>query len=122
LSSRPVGACGSLRALTSRPTWSRGRLNEGLTTELGAQIVQQFCDEHAERNLLAFVYGHLGDHDLWAVRTEAERDLVLTEHADRRLAPHDLFVLAMQLAARAMGSPGDSIGGCDMSCGEMPVG
>ena len=40
-------------------------------------IVQQFCNEHAERNPLAFVYGYLGDHDLWAVRTEAEKYLVL---------------------------------------------
>ena len=42
-----------------------------------AKIVQQYCDEHAERFLLAFVYGYLGDHDLWAVRTEAEKYLVL---------------------------------------------
>ena len=42
-----------------------------------AQIVQQFCDEHAERYLLAFVYGYLGDHDLLAVRTEAEKYLLL---------------------------------------------
>lgn len=37
-------------------------------------------DAHVHRNthfLLAFVYGYLGDHDLWAVRTEAEKYLVL---------------------------------------------
>jgi hypothetical protein len=56
---------------------ARARFNEGLPPELVAQIVQQFCDEHPERNLLAFAYGYLGDHDLWAVRTEAEKYLVL---------------------------------------------
>ena len=44
---------------------------------LVAQTIQQFCDEHAERYLLAFVYGYLGDHDLLAVRTEAEKYLIL---------------------------------------------
>jgi hypothetical protein len=39
--------------------------------------VQQFCDEHPERYLLAFVYGYLGDHDLLRVRTEAEKYLLL---------------------------------------------
>jgi hypothetical protein len=63
---------GCLQRLTAR-----ARFNEGLPPELVAQIVQQFCDEHAERYLLAFVYGYLGDHDLWAVRTEAEKYLVL---------------------------------------------
>ncbi|MBV8124224.1 MAG: hypothetical protein JO370_09095 [Paucibacter sp.] len=63
---------GCLQRLTAR-----ARFNEGLPPELVAQTVQQFCDEHAERYLLAFVYGYLGDHDLWAVRTEAEKYLVL---------------------------------------------
>jgi len=63
---------GCLQRLTARVCF-----NEGLPPELVAQVVQQFCDEHAERNLLAFAYGYLGDHDLWAVRTEAEKYLVL---------------------------------------------
>ncbi len=63
---------GCLQRLTARM-----RFNEGLPPELVAKIVQQYCDEHAERFLLAFVYGYLGDHDLWAVRTEAEKYLVL---------------------------------------------
>lgn len=56
---------------------ARARFNEGLPTELANQVVQQFCDEHAERDLLAFVYGYLGDHDLLKVRTEAEKYLML---------------------------------------------
>ena len=45
--------------------------------ELATKVVQQFCDEHPERYLLAFVYGYLGDHDLLAVRTDAEKFLLL---------------------------------------------
>ncbi|MDM0116827.1 hypothetical protein QTI66_32365 [Variovorax sp. J22R133] len=41
------------------------------------QVIQQFCDEHLERYLLAFVYGYLGDHDLLSVRTDAEKYLLL---------------------------------------------
>jgi hypothetical protein len=57
---------------------ARARFNEGLPGELADQVVQQFCDEHAERYLLAFVYGYLGDHDLLRVRTDAEKYLLLT--------------------------------------------
>jgi hypothetical protein len=56
---------------------ARARFNEGLPGELATQVVQQFCDEHPERYLLAFVYGYLGDHDLLAARTEAEKFLML---------------------------------------------
>jgi hypothetical protein len=56
---------------------ARARFNEGLPGELADQVVQQFCDEHPERCLLAFVYGYLGDHDLLRVRTEAEKYLLL---------------------------------------------
>ncbi|HRC39040.1 MAG TPA: hypothetical protein PK420_13280 [Rubrivivax sp.] len=41
------------------------------------KVVEQFHNEHAERYLLAFVYGYLGDHDLMAVRTEAEKYLMM---------------------------------------------
>lgn len=63
---------GCLQRLTAR-----ARFNEGLPGDLATQVVQQFCDEHRERYLLAFVYGYLGDHDLLAVRTEAEKFLLL---------------------------------------------
>ena len=33
------------------------RFNEGLQHDLATHVVQQFCDENAERYLLAFVYG-----------------------------------------------------------------
>ena len=56
---------------------ARARFNEGLPGELADQVVQQFCDEHPERFLLAFVHGYLGDHDLLRVRTEAEKYLLL---------------------------------------------
>lgn len=56
---------------------ARARFNEGLPGGLANQIVQQFCDEHPERYLLAFVYGYLSDHDLLRVRTDAEKYLLL---------------------------------------------
>lgn len=63
---------GCLQRLTAR-----ARFNEGLPEDLANKVVEQFCDEHAERYLLAFVYGYLGDHDLMAVRTEAEKYLMM---------------------------------------------
>ena len=56
---------------------ARARFNEGLPDDLANQVVQQFCDEHPERYLLAFVYGYLGDHDLLRVRSDAEKYLLL---------------------------------------------
>lgn len=56
---------------------ARARFNEGLPSDLANQVVQQFCDDHPERFLLAFVYGYLGDHDLLRVRTDAEKFLLL---------------------------------------------
>ena len=56
---------------------ARARFNEGLPGELANQVVQQFCDEHPERYLLAFVYGYLREHDLLRVRTEAEKYLLM---------------------------------------------
>ncbi|MDM0008838.1 hypothetical protein QTI51_28880 [Variovorax sp. J22G73] len=56
---------------------ARARFNEGLPGELADQVVQQFCDEHPERYLLAFVYGYLGEHDLLGVCTDAEKYLML---------------------------------------------
>ena len=56
---------------------ARARFNKGLPQELATKLVEQFHTEHAERYLLAFVYGWLGDHDLMAVRTEAEKYLMM---------------------------------------------
>ena len=56
---------------------ARARFNEGLPGDLADKVVQQFCDEHPERYLLAFVYGYLGEHDLLRVRTDAEKFLLL---------------------------------------------
>lgn len=63
---------GCLQRLTAR-----ARFNEGLPGDLVTKVVQQFCDEHPERYLLAFVYGYLKDHDLLSVRTDAEKFLLL---------------------------------------------
>lgn len=63
---------GCLQRLTAR-----ARFNEGLPQELANKVVQQFHTEHAERYLLAFVYGWLEEHDLMSVRTEAEKYLML---------------------------------------------
>ena len=63
---------GCLQRLTAR-----ARFNEGLPEELATKVVEQFHNEHAERYLLAFVYGYLGDHDLMAVRNDAEKYLML---------------------------------------------
>jgi hypothetical protein len=56
---------------------ARARFNDGLPDQLATKAVKQFCDEHPERYLLAFVYGYLGDHNLLSVRTEAEKFLLL---------------------------------------------
>jgi hypothetical protein len=63
---------GCLQRLTAS-----ARFTEGLPQELATKLVEQFHTEHAERYLLAFVYGWLGDNDLMAVRTEAEKYLML---------------------------------------------
>ena len=41
------------------------------------QAAQQSVDGHAQRYLLAFVHGYLRDHDLLAVRSDAEKYLLL---------------------------------------------
>jgi hypothetical protein len=56
---------------------ARARFNDGLPGDLADQVAQQFCDEHPERYLLAFVYGYLGEHELLRVRTDAEKYLLM---------------------------------------------
>ena len=56
---------------------ARMRFNEGLPVHIADRLVKQFCVEHCERNLLAFVYGFLGEHDLLRVRNDAEKYLLL---------------------------------------------
>lgn len=56
---------------------ARMRFNEGLPVQIADRLTKQYCDEHSERNLLAFVYGYLGDHDMLRVRTDAEKYLLL---------------------------------------------
>jgi hypothetical protein len=63
---------GCLQRLTAR-----ARFNEGLPQELATKLVEQFHTQHAERYLLAFVYSWLDENDLMAVRTEAEKYLMM---------------------------------------------
>lgn len=53
------------------------RFNEGLPLKTANELVRKFCDEHREQQLLAFAYGHLGDHKLLGVQTDAHKPLVL---------------------------------------------
>ena len=53
------------------------RFTEGVPPDLVEQMITTFCVDHPERYLLAFVYGHLGEHDLLCVRTDAEKYLLL---------------------------------------------
>lgn len=53
------------------------RFTEGVPPELVEQMITKSCADHPERYLLAFVYGHLGEHDLLRVRTDAEKYLLL---------------------------------------------
>ncbi len=55
----------------------RVRFTEGLSPDLVTKVVNQHCEEHPERQLLAFAYGYLGEHDLLGARTEAEKYLML---------------------------------------------
>ncbi len=53
------------------------RFGEGLSHELMRQAAQRRVDDHAQRYLLAFVHGYLRDRDLLAVRSDAEKYLLL---------------------------------------------
>ena len=53
------------------------KFSEGVPPDLVEQMITKFCVDHPERYLLAFVYGHLGQHDLLRVRTDAEKYLML---------------------------------------------
>lgn len=53
------------------------RFTEGVPPNLVEQMITKSCVDHPERYLLAFVYGHLGEHDLLRVRTDAEKYLLL---------------------------------------------
>jgi transposase-like protein len=53
------------------------QFTEGVPPDLVAQMITKSCVDHPERYLLAFVYGHLGQHDLLRVRTDAEKFLLL---------------------------------------------
>lgn len=53
------------------------KFSEGVPPDLVEQMITKFCVNHPERYLLAFVYGHLGQHDLLRVRTDAEKYLLL---------------------------------------------
>jgi len=56
---------------------ARVRFAEGLPPELLRQAVQQHTDEHDERYLLAFIFGHLREHGVLEVKSEAEKYMLL---------------------------------------------
>ena len=45
--------------------------------DLVERLITTFCMDRPERYLLAFVYGHLGEHDVLRVRTDPEKYLLL---------------------------------------------
>jgi hypothetical protein len=51
---------------------------EGLPRYLQGQAVKQQTDEHKERYLLAFALGHLREHGLLNIKSEAEKQVVLS--------------------------------------------
>ena len=53
------------------------KFTEGVPPDLVEQMTTKSCIDHPERYLLAFVYGHLGEHGLLGVRTDAEKFLLL---------------------------------------------
>ena len=53
------------------------KFTEDVPPDLVDQVITQFCADHPERYLLAFVYGYLGENDLLRVRTDAEKFLLL---------------------------------------------
>lgn len=53
------------------------KFTEGVPPDIVEQMITKFNVDHPERYLLAFVYGHLRQHDLLRVRTDAEKFLLL---------------------------------------------
>jgi hypothetical protein len=51
---------------------------EGLPPDLLQQTVKQQTDEHEERYLLAFALGHLREHGVLNVKSEAEKQVMLS--------------------------------------------
>lgn len=54
------------------------RFAEGLPRDLQEQAVKQQTDEHAERYLLAFALGHLREHGVLNIKSDAEKQVVLS--------------------------------------------
>ena len=57
---------------------ARARFTEGLPPALQEQAVKQQTDEHEERYLLAFAFGHLREHGVLDIKSEAEKHVVLS--------------------------------------------
>jgi len=56
---------------------ARARFIEGLSPPLQAQAVADAVGDHPEQHLLAYVLGKLKESDLLAIKTEAEKMLML---------------------------------------------
>jgi hypothetical protein len=57
---------------------ARVRFTEGLSPALQEQAIKQQTDDYGERYLLAFAFGHLRDHGVLEVKTEAQKQLMLS--------------------------------------------
>lgn len=56
----------------------RSKFIEGLSSKMSAKATKQQIDEHDEKYLLAIVMAELKEHNLEAVKTEAEKYILLT--------------------------------------------
>jgi hypothetical protein len=57
---------------------ARVRFAEGLSPDLQEQAVKQQTEDYAERYLLAFAFGHMRDHGVLGVQTEAKKQVMLS--------------------------------------------
>ena len=57
---------------------ARAGFAEGLPADLVEQAVKQQIDEHEERYLLAFALGHLREHGVLNIKSDAEKQVVLS--------------------------------------------
>lgn len=62
-----------MQRLTARASFA-----EGLPPELQQQAIRQQTDEHKERYLLAFALGHLRENGVLNIKSEAEKQVVLS--------------------------------------------
>lgn len=70
---REEGTAGRIQETCLQRLTATVKFTEGVPPDLVDQIITKSCVDHPERYLLASVYGHLGQHELLRVRTDAEK-------------------------------------------------